>query len=75
VERSGAFTALVVDVARINGKVRIEKITAVIDCGTYINPDTVKAQCEGSIIMGLTATYKSGLTIAKGRVVEKNFDS
>ncbi|HEX5654703.1 MAG TPA: xanthine dehydrogenase family protein molybdopterin-binding subunit, partial [Chitinophagaceae bacterium] len=32
------------------------------------------AQCEGSIIMGLTATYKSGITIAKGRVVEQNFD-
>ena len=75
VERSGAFTALVVDVARINGKAKIEKITAVIDCGTYINPDTVKAQCEGSIIMGLTATYKSGLSIANGRVVEKNFDN
>ena len=38
VERSGAFTALVIDVARVNGKVKIEKITAVIDCGTYINP-------------------------------------
>ncbi len=75
VERSGAFTALVVDVARINGKVKIEKITAVIDCGTYINPDTVQAQCEGSIIMGLTATIKSGITIAKGKVVEQNFDS
>ncbi len=75
VERSGAFTALVVDVAHVNGKVKIEKITAVIDCGTYINPDTVQAQCEGSIIMGLTATIKSGITIAKGKVVEQNFDS
>jgi len=75
VERSGAFTALVVDVARVNNKIKIEKITAVIDCGTYVNPDTVQAQCEGSIIMGLTATIKSGITIAKGKVVEQNFDS
>ncbi|MFI5188182.1 MAG: molybdopterin cofactor-binding domain-containing protein [Chitinophagales bacterium] len=75
VERSGAFTALVVDVTRVNDKVRIEKITAVIDCGTYVNPDTVKAQCEGSIIMGLTAAIKSGITIEKGKVVEQNFDS
>lgn len=74
VERSGAFTAMVIEVARSNGKLKIEKITTVIDCGTCINPDTVKAQCEGSIIMGLTATYKSGITIAKGRVVEQNFD-
>ncbi len=75
VERSGAYTAMVVDVERSNGKVKIEKITAVIDCGTYVNPDTVQAQCEGSIIMGLTATIKSGITIAKGKVVEQNFDS
>ncbi len=75
VERSGAFTAMVIDVARVNGKVKIEKITAVIDCGIYVNPDTVIAQCEGSIVMGLTATYKSGLTIANGKVAEKNFDN
>lgn len=25
--------------------------------------------------MGLTATYKSGLTIARGKVVEQNFDT
>ena len=74
VERSGAFTALVVEVARLNDKVKIEKITAVIDCGTYVNPDTVRAQSEGSIIMGLTAAIKSGITFANGRVVEENFD-
>ena len=73
-ERSGAFTAMVIDVARVNGKVRIDKITCVIDCGTYINPDTVKAQCEGSVIMGLTATYKSAITISKGKVTEQNFN-
>jgi isoquinoline 1-oxidoreductase beta subunit len=75
VERSGAFTALVIDVARVNGKVKIEKMTAVIDCGICINPDTVQAQCEGSIVMGLTATIKSSITINNGRVAEPNFDS
>lgn len=75
VERSGAFTAMVIEIARVNNKIKIQKITAVIDCGMYVNPDTVKGQCEGSIVMGLTATYKSGITIEKGKVVEKNFDS
>jgi isoquinoline 1-oxidoreductase subunit beta len=74
VERSGAFTAMVIEIARINRKIIIEKITAVIDCGTYVNPDTVKAQCEGSIVMGLTATIKSGITIEKGKVADANFD-
>jgi isoquinoline 1-oxidoreductase subunit beta len=75
VERSGAFVALVIEVQRIKGKVKPTKITAAIDCGICVNPETVKAQTEGSIVMGLTATYKSAITIDKGRAVEKNFDT
>jgi isoquinoline 1-oxidoreductase beta subunit len=73
VQRSGAFTAAVAEVARINGKVKVVKITVAIDSGIVINPDTIKAQTEGCVVMGLTAAYKSGLTIDKGRVSEKNF--
>lgn len=75
VERSGAFVALVIEVQRVKGKVKPTKITVAIDCGIAVNPDIVKAQTEGSIIMGLTAAYKSAITIAKGSVVEKNFDN
>ncbi len=75
VERSGAFVALVIEIQRMAGKVKPVKITAAIDCGTYVNPEIVKAQTEGSIIMGLTATYKSAITFEKGSVVEKNFDT
>jgi isoquinoline 1-oxidoreductase beta subunit len=74
VERSGAFVAMVTEVKRINGKIVPVKIVAAIDCGTPVNPDIIKAQTEGCIVMGLTATYKSALTIEKGRVVEQNFD-
>lgn len=75
VERSGAFVAMVVEVKRLQGSIRPTKIIAAIDCGTAVNPDIIKAQTEGCIAMGLTATYKSGLTIAKGKVVEQNFDT
>jgi isoquinoline 1-oxidoreductase beta subunit len=75
VERSGAFVAMVTEVARVNGKIKPVKISAAIDCGMIVNPDIVKAQTEGCIVMGLTAAYKSGLTIEKGRVVEQNFDT
>jgi isoquinoline 1-oxidoreductase beta subunit len=75
VERSGAFVAMVAEVKRLQGKVRIVKITAAIDCGAPVNPDIIKAQTEGCIVMGLTATIKSGLTIAKGKVAEQNFNT
>ncbi|HKK77551.1 MAG TPA: molybdopterin cofactor-binding domain-containing protein [Saprospiraceae bacterium] len=73
-ERSGAHFAMVVDVSRDNQKIKIDKITTILDLGTCVNPDTVKAQTEGSIVMGLSATL-AGLTIENGAVVEQNFDS
>ena len=75
VERSGAFVAMVAEVKRLNGIASPVKIIAAIDCGTPVNPDIIKAQTEGCIVMGLTATYKSGLTIDKGKVVEQNFNT
>ena len=74
VERSGSFVAMVTEIARINGKVKPVKITAAIDSGVVVNPDTIKAQTEGCIVMGLTAAYKSGITFEQGKVKETNFD-
>ena len=36
--------------------------------------NTIEAQIEGSIVMGLTAAYKGGITIQGGKVVNSNFD-
>ena len=73
-ERSGAYFAMVVEVIKKGNLIVPTKITTVIDLGICINPDTVRAQTEGSIVMGLGAVY-SGLTIKNGAVAEKNFDS
>jgi len=75
VERSGAFVATVAEVKKLQGTVRLVKITTAIDCGTSVNPDIIKAQTEGCIVMGLAAAIKSGLTSAKGKVAEQNFNT
>ena len=75
VERSGAFVAMVVEIARVDGHIKLAKVTAAIDCGVVVNPDTVKAQAEGCVVMGLTAAYKSGITFEHGKVAETNFDT
>ena len=75
VERSGAFVAMVIEVKKLQGKIKPVKIVTAIDCGTPVNPDIIKAQTEGCIVMGLTATIKSGLTIANGKVAEQNFNT
>jgi isoquinoline 1-oxidoreductase beta subunit len=74
VERSGAYFAMVVEVTKKNNRIVPTKITTVIDLGICINPDTVKAQTEGSIIMGLGAVY-AGLNIKGGAIEQTNFDT
>jgi len=43
-----------------------------MDCGWYVNPDIIKAQVEGSIIMALGAATKHQITFKDGMAVEKN---
>lgn len=58
-----------------DGSVKVEKVYCVIDLGTVVNPDAVKAQTEGAIAMALTAAVKDGITFANGRAVQTNFDT
>jgi isoquinoline 1-oxidoreductase beta subunit len=56
------------------GKLKVERVDCVVDCGLAVNPDSVKAQMEGSIIMGMSATLFEQVTLEDGRVVQSNFD-
>ncbi len=65
----------VVEVSKKDKGVKLEKIFAVIDMGTVVNPDTVKAQVEGAAVMALTAAIKGGITFDKGQTVQSNFNN
>lgn len=73
------FSSIVGEVVKVSrkadGKVKIDKVWAVMDCGWYVNPDIIRAQVEGSIIMGLGAATKHATHFQDGMAVEKNFDS
>jgi isoquinoline 1-oxidoreductase subunit beta len=70
----GSYAAEVAEVSiASDGKVRVHRVVCAIDCGSFINPDTVKAQVEGSIVWGLTAALYGAITIDKGRVQQSNF--
>lgn len=65
----------VVEVSKKNGKLSVDKVYCVIDLGTVVNPDTVKAQVEGAIAMALTAATKDGITFDNGQASQTNFDA
>jgi isoquinoline 1-oxidoreductase subunit beta len=73
------FSSIVGEVVKVSknasGKIVVDKVWAVMDCGWYVNPDIIKAQVEGSIIMALGAAVKHASTFKDGMAVEKNFST
>ncbi|MEJ0054691.1 MAG: molybdopterin cofactor-binding domain-containing protein [Bacteroidota bacterium] len=73
------FTSIVGEVVKVSkkadGKLKIDKVWAVMDCGWFVNPDIIRAQVEGSIVMALGAATKHATTFADGKAVEKNFNT
>lgn len=53
--------------------VRVHRVVSAVDCGSVVNPDTVEAQIQSSIVYGLTAALYGEITIERGRVVQSNF--
>jgi isoquinoline 1-oxidoreductase beta subunit len=58
-----------------DGAVRVRRVVCAVDCGTVVNPDTVRAQLEGAIIFGITAALYGEITLKNGRVEQTNFDN
>ena len=70
------YLALVaeVEVSR-DGDVRVRRVVCAVDCGTAVNPDTVRAQIQSAIIFGITAALYGEITLKDGRVEQTNFDT
>ena len=71
------FSSIVGEVVRVSrhpdGKVKVDKVVALMDCGWYVNPDIIRAQVEGAIVMGLGAAIKHETHFKDGKAVENNF--
>lgn len=66
--------AQVVEVTyREDKSIKVDKVYAIIDLGEVVNPDTVKAQVEGAVIIALSAAVKPGITFQNGKVMQHNF--
>jgi isoquinoline 1-oxidoreductase beta subunit len=74
-----SFSSVVAQIAEVSvdgTDVRVHKVWCAVDCGTAINPDTIKAQMEGGIGFGLGSILTEELNIAEGGVVDEgNYDS
>jgi isoquinoline 1-oxidoreductase beta subunit len=56
-----------------NRTIRLNRVTTAVECGIAVNPDSVRAQVEGSIGFALSAAMYGEITVRDGAVAQSNF--
>ena len=71
----GTVVAEVVEVSLPDstGRIQVDRVVVAIDCGRAINPDQVKSQVEGCVVMGTSGALLEKLTVKDGAVDASNF--
>lgn len=69
-----SYVASVVEVqVDASGQVRVPRVDQVVDAGLVVNPDRVRAQMEGSAVMGVGLARTGEITATAGRITQSNF--
>lgn len=69
-----SHAAVVADVAvDARGRVQVTRLWCVHDCGLVINPDQVRAQCEGNLVWSLGMVLTDDLPTEAGHVTAQTF--
>ncbi|CAA9562500.1 MAG: Isoquinoline 1-oxidoreductase beta subunit [uncultured Thermomicrobiales bacterium] len=68
----------VAEVARVEidqntGEVFVRHVDVAIDCGLVINPEAVKHQVEGSVVLGVSSALREIIKFEGGRVTNPSF--
>ena len=69
-----SYVAMVLEVDRASSYYPVTHAHVVLDCGTYVNADTCKAQMEGAVVFGLSGAQRAKLTFKNGMIEQTNFD-
>jgi len=69
-----SYVAQVVELeVAVDGRIKVRRVVAAVDCGQVINPLGVKAQIEGASVDGLSTALGAAITVDGGRVQERTF--
>ncbi|WP_042247802.1 molybdopterin cofactor-binding domain-containing protein [Paracoccus sp. PAMC 22219] len=70
-----SHVAVATEVEVVDGAVRIPRVEIAIDCGAHVNPDRIRSQMEGAVIMGVGQALTTEITFQNGRAQQGNFDN
>jgi isoquinoline 1-oxidoreductase beta subunit len=69
-----SYTAAVVEVEiGSKGELAIPRVDIAFDCGPQVNPDRIRSQLEGAVVMGVSLASLGEITFKNGRVEQDNF--
>jgi len=71
------YVGIVADVAveRTTGKIKVERVWVVHDCGQIINPNGLRNQIEGNVVQSLSRTLIEKLLFSRSAVTSLNWGS
>jgi isoquinoline 1-oxidoreductase len=70
----GSFVATCAEIAiDKKSQVRVVRATTAFECGAVLNPDHLKNQIEGSIVMGLGGALFEQIDFAEGKILNPTF--
>lgn len=69
----GSYIATAVQLDVGGREVRVNRVTAALDCGLVVNPEGAKNQVEGSIVMGMGTALYEAIDFQDGRVLNEGF--
>jgi isoquinoline 1-oxidoreductase beta subunit len=69
-----SYAAVAIEVAvDAKGAIRIVGVDTAIDCGPQVNPERIRSQLEGAVIMGMTLAMHGEISFKAGRAEQSNF--
>ena len=72
----GAYVAEVVTISLPEpGRIKVENVVCVVDCGLVINRSGAMNQLEGGVIDGISAALNQAIHIEDGKAKESNFNN
>jgi nicotinate dehydrogenase subunit B len=66
-------TCAEVSVDRTSGRVKVLRAVSAFECGTIINPDHLKSQVEGAMVMGIGGALTEAIDFDNGKILNPHF--
>jgi isoquinoline 1-oxidoreductase beta subunit len=70
-----SYVAVAAEVRVEGSRLLIPRVDIAVDCGPHVNPERIRSQMEGAVIMGAGLATSAEISFRDGRVEQNNYDT